>query len=153
MLSTTEWLGVLPKLDNSLLQAQEQLNELLAAFIPGQEPKWVGVLQNMLARTEETLRQRLVRAEAPEPPRATVGPVQASLDRQQAQLGDRYGELLEECRVLLREVDTASADGRRVDWEGMRQRANHLLAGLQQTTEREMKLVHETVNTELGAGD
>jgi hypothetical protein len=162
MLNTTEWYGVLPKLDNGLLLDQEQLAQLLAACVCGQEHKWVGVLQSTLSRTEQTLRQRLARCEAPEKPRAAHGQVQATLDRQQAQLCERYRDLLERCQALEGEVDCVSpvaaesADGPcagNVDWDGLRHRAELFLTGLQETTEMEMKLVHETINTDIGAGD
>lgn len=170
MLSTTEWFGALPKLDNTLLVIQEQLVEVLAACIPSHQTGWVGVLQHTLMRAEEMLRQRLARAETPEQPRAAVGPVQATLDRQQLDLNERYLHLLEQSLALQAEIDRAPLSawfgdvnpgnqlpqdraGEGVDWEGLCQRTEQFLTDLQQTTEMELRLVHETVNMDIGVGD
>jgi hypothetical protein len=166
MLSTTEQLGVLPKLDNTLLLVQDQLAQVLAACIPGQECKWDGVLQAALGRAEESLRQRLTRAGAPERPRAGVGQAQATIDRQQEELSEHYHQLLDQCLALHAEVDRASAvdsgpsaNGKarkgagRTAWQGFHQRAEQFLADLRQTTEMETRLVQESLNVDLGAGD
>lgn len=170
MFSTTEQLGVLPKLDSTLHQVQDQLAQVLAACVPGQECKWAGVLQHVLGRAEEALCERLTWAQTPERPRAGVGQVQATIDRQREALCERYYQLLEQCLSLRTEVDSASAvvatfrgdsgppaNGatrkRGREWETFRQRAEQFLPDLRQTTEMENRLVQETHNLDLGVGD
>jgi hypothetical protein len=152
--------------DDALALSLDSLRQALATDVPGREREWAQAVGDTLARVEATLRQHRAAAKAPDGLLAMVDETRPTLARQADELRTDHDDFLKQVIALREEVCRAadafqsSADrsarpdaGNIVDFSAIRQRAEQLLAGLQENKEAETKLVLESINTDIGAGD
>jgi hypothetical protein len=152
--------------DDALGLYSDRLGQALAAEVPGHEREWSEAVGDALARVETALRQHRAAAKAPDGLLAEVDETRPTLARQANQLRSDHDDFLAQVLALREEVQraaeafqpatdpppTTSARGV-ADFGVIRQQAQQLLAGLQENTEAETKLVLESVNTDVGVGD
>jgi hypothetical protein len=142
------------------------LGQALAADVPGHEREWAEAVGDALAHVETALLQHRAAAKAPDGLLAEVDETRPTLARQANELRSDHDDLLAQVLALREEVQRAaeafqpatnpsSAMNRRgvADFGAIRARAQQLLAGLQENTQAETKLVMESVNTDIGVGD
>jgi hypothetical protein len=152
--------------DDALGLSLDSLRQALAADVPGREREWAAAVGDALARVEAALRQHRAAAKAPDGVLAEVDQTRPTLARQADELRSDHDDFLTQVLALREEVGhaaeafqpAASRSGQPgaagvVDFGATRQRAEQLLAGLQANQEAEAKLVLESINTDLGAGD
>jgi ABC-type transporter Mla subunit MlaD len=142
------------------------LRQALAAEVSGRERAWAAAVGDALARVEAALRQLRAAAKDLDGLFAEVDDTWQTLARQADELRSDHDDLLASVVALQKEVRRAAealppAANRpappgvagAVDFGTLRRRAEQLLAGLQENKEAETRLVLESVNTDIGAGD
>jgi hypothetical protein len=138
----------------------------LAEDDPGREREWAAAVEDARARVEAALRQHRASAKAPDGLLAPVDETRPTLARQANELRHDHDEFLAQVVALGQQVrdaakafqpaaDSAQTVGAAgvVDFRTIRERAQQLLAGLQENKEAETKLVLESVTTDIGVGD
>jgi hypothetical protein len=152
------------KKDDILMFSLDGLRQALATETSGREREWLEAVGDALARIEVALRQHRVAAQAPDGPLAEVDQTRPTLARQADALRSDHDDFLMQLLALREQVRRAveafqsgpaspASASRGVDLGAIRQQAEQLLAGLQENREAETKLVQESINTDIGAGD
>jgi hypothetical protein len=154
------------KKDNPRGLSLEPLEQALAAAVPGREREWASAVGEALSRVESALRQHQAAARAPDGLFAEVDEARPTLARQADRLRIDHDSLLNQARVLREEVRRAAeafqpvpnrtaprAGAGVVQFGAIRQQGEALLARLQGNKDAETKLILESINTDIGAGD
>lgn len=141
--------------EDALALFLDRLHQTLAAESAGREQQWTETVGDVLARLEAVLRQHQAAAWHPDGPLAEIDQTRPTLARQTDELRSDYDDFLKQLVDLREQVRRAAqagpSDG--VDFAALRQQAEQFLAGLQKKWETETKLLLESVNTDIGAGD
>jgi hypothetical protein len=134
---------------------------------------WAVGLADAFSRVELGLRKRMAAAHDPDGLFAEVDDTRPTLARQADKLRGSHSELLSQAMSLRAEArhaadffspsgrkraETSVARGRRrigtaADVHEIRQRAEQFLVSLQKHEEAEIRLVQESINTDIGVGD
>jgi|SRR5579875_1004944 chromosome segregation ATPase len=133
----------------------DRLHQVLDTDCAGREHDWVEAVEDALARLEAALQQHQAAAWHPEGPLAEIDQTRPTLVRKADELRNDYEDLARQLPALREQVRRA-AEAIRLDGgdiAALRQQVEQLLAGLQEKREAEMKLVLDSVNTDIGAGD
>jgi predicted nucleic acid-binding protein len=151
---------------DSLGLASENLSRALAAAIAGREREWAEAVAATLARMETALRRHRAVANDPDGLFAAVDEIRPALAKQADELRNTHSDFLDQVNVLRDEVESALAamhlasdlDSKTVeakvgDLNVIRQLGDKLLADLEQTKAAEMRLVSESVNTDIGGSN
>jgi hypothetical protein len=152
--------------DDALALSLDTLRQALAADVPGRERQWADAVGDAAARVEAAPRQHRAAAKAPDGILAEVDETRPTLARRADELRTEHDDFLEQVRALREEVRLAAEAFRPgagaaaqpvvagvVDFGAIRRQAEQFLAGLQGHREAETKLVLESINTDIGAGD
>jgi hypothetical protein len=149
----------------------ERLTQALAADVPGRERAWAEAVIDALTAVEQVMRQQLAAAEALEGPLAQVDQTRPSLVRQSEEVCRNQSDLLGQVIALRQEAQkavqafsstgdpqnsayTLTARPNTIpDFGVIRRQAEEFLTRVQQNREVESKLVLESINTDIGAGD
>ena len=141
--------------EDALALFLDRLHQALTTESVGRQQQWMEAVGDALARLEGALRQHQAAAWHPDGPLAEIDQTRPTLARQTDELRSDYDDYLQQLLTLREQVRrTAQAgpsDG--VDLAALRQQAEQFLAGLQKKWETETKLLLESVNTDIGAGD
>lgn len=147
-----------PRKPEPLTFAAEQLQAALDAQAEGREAEWARRVRDALAQVEAALRQHRANAKAPDGLFSEVDENRPTLAKQADELRNDHDEFLKQVRALRDESQQLAgppapslqpADDR----DALRQLAEKFLNDLRQTKEAELKLVLDSVNTDLGGGD
>jgi|SRR5262245_34064209 len=151
---------------DTLALAADHLSQALSAKIGGREREWAESVAATLARMETALRKHRAVANDPEGLFAAVDEIRPALAKQADELRSNHSDFLEQVNVLRDEVESAVAAmqlnpdpeakpvGDKVaDLSVIRQLGENLLADLRQTKAAEMRLVAESVNTDIGGSN
>jgi hypothetical protein len=133
----------------------DRLRQALDADRAGRERDWAKTVGDTLARLEAALRQHQAAACHPDGPLAEVDQTRPTLVRQADELRNDYDDLVKQIPILREQVRCAAEVHRPddVDFAALRQQAEQLLAGLREKRETETKLLLDSVNVDIGAGD
>jgi hypothetical protein len=157
---------------NDLLTAAERLERALTGEAPGRERDWAGDVDDALAGLEQAVRQRaatlvsrdgsVVKVDRPRLPSPTV-------DRQAADLRQELEGMLERLTTLRLQVQGAAQvfGGAAIpaglpatpracaipDFGALRQQAQELVEAVRRYEEETARMLLESVNTDIGAGD
>jgi hypothetical protein len=141
--------------EDALALFLDRLHQTLDADSSGNQREWAEAVGDALARLEAALMQYQAAAWHPEGPLAAVDQTRPTLVRQADELRNDYDDLVKQLPILREQVRRAAevgpSDG--VDFTALRQQAKQLLAGLREKQETETKLLLDSVNTDIGAGD
>jgi hypothetical protein len=156
----------LPRRYDSLATSLDRLGDALGRTVPGNEWEWANGVGNALGHMEAALREHRASAKAPNGALAGVDETRPTLARQADKLRRDDDHLLTQILGLRQEVRRAAEAFRPAvertgngvaceipDFGTMRHEAEQLLAAMQQHKEVEMRLVMDSVNTDIGAGD
>jgi hypothetical protein len=165
MIQTNTQLPPRRKVD-ALDPSLDALQAALAADVPGREREWAQAVGDTLTRVEAALRQRRWAAEAPDGLLAEVDETRPTLARQADELRSELDEFMKRIAPLRDETARAveafqpltttsarPASSGIVDFGAIRQQGEQLLAGLRENEDEEAKLILESINTDIGAGD
>jgi hypothetical protein len=149
-----------------LALCMEQLSQALAAELPGRERHWAESVGIAVTRVETALRQYRTSGKKPDGVLAEVDETRPTLARQAGELRGTLDEILAQTSALREQVQRAaeafrpgagapagSSNAGVVDFGAIRQEAEKLLANLEEIRKTEMKLVLESVNTDIGVCD
>jgi hypothetical protein len=152
---------------NALLTAADRLERSLGGAAPGRERDWAGEVDDALAGLEQAVRQRaatlvsgdgsVLPVDRPRLPSPTV-------DRQAAGLRDELDDILAELQKLRLEVQGAGqVFGQNLapppraatvpDFGGLAQKAREVAAAVRRYEDEAARMLLESVNTDIGAGD
>jgi hypothetical protein len=158
---------------NALLTAADRLERTLSEAAPGRERDWAGEVDAALDGLEQAVRQRaatlvsgdgrVLKVDRPRLPSPTV-------DRQAADLRHDLDDILDELAALRLEVRGAGQAFARTlppppggfpvprapavpDVRGLAQKARELVEAVCRYEEGAARMVLESVNTDIGAGD
>lgn len=149
---------------DALALSLDQLQQTLTADDTGRERQWAEAVGYALARLEAALRKHRAAAGRRDGPLAEVDQTRPTLARQVDNLRSDYDDFLRQL-LDLREQIQRSAEalapsngftvrvGEVMDVSAIRGQTEQICAGLQKDWQAETKLVLESVNTDLGAGD
>jgi len=149
---------------DAALQAALKLEQVLTARRPGGEREWCEQVSRSLADAEQALREHLYSVAEPDGLRTRVQEIAQeikpaldrsvnSLQRQLIDLRARAAALQDKFQEALQAV-ALPPTGRSVpDFGALQKEGEELVAAVRQTKEGEIKLIQETVNTDIGAGD
>jgi hypothetical protein len=152
--------------DEALVISLEWLRLAVAGEIPGREREWAEAVADAVAGVETALRLHKAAARAPDGLLAEVDETRPTLARKAAELRSDHDAWLGRVLCLRAEaarvaqafqpavVSPPTRPARGVaDFGAIRNQARQVLAGLEENREEEMKLVLESVNTDIGVGD
>jgi hypothetical protein len=152
--------------DDALLSCLERLRQTLKAEVPGREREWAEEVESALGQIETALRLHKAAARAPDGLLAQVDETRPTLARKADELRNDHEKWLARVLALREELQHAAqafrpaaeasstkVGGGVADFGAIRQQADELGAGLQGNWEAEMKLVLESVTTDIGVGD
>jgi hypothetical protein len=157
----------LPRRYDSLANSLNRLGDALAKTVPGNEWEWANGVGSALSHMEAALREHRASAKSPNGALAGVDETRPTLARQAEKLRRDDDHLLTQILGLRQEVrraaeafrppldgsDNTVVAGEIPDFGSMRHEGEQLLAALRQHKEVEMRLVLDSVNTDIGAGD
>jgi len=145
---------VMRKKNKTLSVAATHLAQALNAQIRG-ESGWADGIERALTTVEQAIRQQETVLDSPDDNLIDVGSDQessAGLDRKVHHLHEDLAGFLAEVRVLRGELQ--QEEGRSgEDRDGLRRRAVAILGDLSRYEKDEARLILETANNDLGAGD
>jgi hypothetical protein len=151
---------------DTLALAAENLSRALSAKITGRETEWAESVAATLARVETALRKHRAVANDPDGLFAAVDEIRPALAKQADELRSNHSDFLDQVNVLRDEVESAVAamhltpdpeaktvEAKVADLGVIRQLGEKFLADLRQTKAAEMRLVSESVNTDIGGSN
>lgn len=151
--------------EDTLARRAENLSRALSANISGREREWAETVAATLARVETALRKHRAVANDPDGLFAAVDEIRPALAKQADDLRNNNSAFLEEVNVLRDEVESALAALQltpdsgaksveaKADLSVIRQLGEKFLADLHQSKAAEMRLVAESVNTDIGGSN
>lgn len=153
-----------PQNKDALALSLDQLQQTLVADGTECVQQWAEAVGYALARLESALRKHRAAARRPDGPLAEVDQTRPTLARQADDLRSDHDEFLRQLLGLREQIQRSAETfascsgltagfGEGMDVRTIREQAEEILVGLQKNWQAETKLVLESVNTDIGAGD
>jgi hypothetical protein len=156
----------MPRKSDALPRSLDRIAKVLAADFPGHERQWAKIVDSALVFVEAALRQQRDLANDPDGLLAGVDEMRPTLARRAEQLRSDYDHFLTRVLSLREEVQkaveafqpapvplTRTCVGKVADFGAIKQGTLRLKEELRRHQEAELRLVMDSVNTDIGAGD
>jgi hypothetical protein len=148
--------------EKSWNRALKRLGQVLVSESFPSQLLWADEMELALIQVEKALRAHQTASQAQGGLIADVDEIRPTLARQIDEIGRDQEDLLKQVIALREKVGRAllflwaskkKGEGATVDMAGMGKEAEELLNALQQEKEKEIQLVQESINMDIGVGD